>query len=306
MIKTPFALDAASASAQPVVTLSWALFIGGGLILLLVLVMIAIAVCGPRRWRRVLAREKVIIGLGFAFPLVVLSGLLVLGLTMTAGLASSKPKPDALMITVQGEQWWWRINYDGFETANELVIPVGRPVRLNLVSDNVIHSFWVPQLGGKRDMIPGHSNYLNIQADKAGNFFGICSEYCGGPHALMQFRVIALPPEQYTQWEAAQRLPANAPSGNIATRGADNFLKLGCGVCHNIEGTLAQGTSGPDLTHLGSRNTIGAAILPMDEHNIAQWTRHADTIKPNNKMPPYSYLQTDEIDDIAYYLARLK
>ena len=306
MIKTPFALDAASASAQPVVTLSWALFIGGGLILLLVLVMIAIAVCGPRRWRRVLAREKVIIGLGFAFPLVVLSGLLVLGLTMTAGLASSKPKPDALMITVQGEQWWWRINYDGFETANELVIPVGRPVRLNLVSDNVIHSFWVPQLGGKRDMIPGHSNYLNIQADKAGNFFGICSEYCGGPHALMQFRVIALPPEQYTQWEAAQRLPANAPSGNIATRGADNFLKLGCGVCHNIEGTLAQGTSGPDLTHLGSRNTIGAAILPMDEHNIAQWTRHADMIKPNNKMPPYSYLQTGEIDDIAYYLARLK
>lgn len=306
MIKTPFALDAASASAQPVVTLSWALFIGGGLILLLVLVMIAIAVCGPRRWRRVLAREKVIIGLGFAFPLVVLSGLLVLGLTMTAGLASSKPKPDALMITVQGEQWWWRINYDGFETANELVIPVGRPVRLNLVSDNVIHSFWVPQLGGKRDMIPGHSNYLNIQADKAGNFFGICSEYCGGPHALMQFRVIALPPEQYTQWEAAQRLPANAPSGNIATRGADNFLKLGCGVCHNIEGTLAQGTSGPDLTHLGSRNTIGAAILEMDEHNIAQWTRHADMIKPNNKMPPYSYLQTGEIDDIAYYLARLK
>lgn len=286
--------------------LSWALFAGGTLILLLVLAMIAIALAGPERWRAVLAREKTVLLLGFVFPIAVLTALLVIGLTMTASLASSAERPGALTIRVTGEQWWWRIEYADFETANEIVIPVGRPVHLELASTNVIHSFWVPQLGGKRDMVPGRINRLNIEAERPGTYFGICAEYCGGPHALMQFRVRALDPGAYAAWEANERRAARPPGGALAAEGAERFEALGCGVCHAVRGTAADGTRGPDLTHIAARTTLGAGIRPLSEENLAAWTAHTDRIKPGSLMPPYPFAPAEEIAAVARYMAGLE
>lgn len=305
-VARPFALDPAGPEAAPVATLSWALFAGGTLILLLVLAMIAIALAGPRRWRAWLARERIVLALGFVFPIAVLSVLLVIGLSMTASLASSTRPAGALTVRVTGEQWWWRIDYPGFETANELVIPVGRPVHVELASNDVIHSLWVPQLGGKRDLIPGRINRLNLEADRPGTYFGICAEYCGGPHALMQFRVHALPADEYRRWEAAQREPAPVPEAAAAISGARHFQALGCGVCHTVRGTEADGDSGPDLTHLATRTTIAAGVLPMSRENLARWTEHAEAVKPGNLMPPYRYLPEEELSSVVAYLATLR
>lgn len=299
-------LEAAGPEAAPVSVLSVALFVGGGLVLLVVLVWLGIALFGPQRWRERVSGERPILGLGLAFPVVVLTGLLVIGLAMTASLSSSEAKPGALPIRVEGEQWWWRVSYPGFETANEIVIPTGRPVQLQLVSDNVIHSFWVPQLSGKRDMIPGHDNRLNIQADRPGTYFGICAEYCGGPHALMQMRVHALAPADYARWEAGQRRRAAVPGGPEAREGAELFLTIGCGKCHTVRGTPANGHEGPDLTHIASRSTLASGIMPMGRDELTRWTRHAQDIKPNNLMPEYPYAPVREIDAISAYLMELE
>jgi len=297
-------LESAGPAAHPVAVLSWALFIGGGLILLLVLAFLWIALRGSERLKTRLANERTVLALGFFFPIGVLTVLLVIGLTMTASLASSERRPGALDVRITGERWWWRINYPGFETANELVIPVGRPVHLELRSTNVIHSFWVPQLGGKRDMVPGRINHLNLQADRPGIYFGICAEYCGGPHALMQFRVRALPPADYAAWEANQQLPippalANAP-------GARRFDALGCGSCHRVRGMIAGGITGPELTHLATRTTIAAGILPNTTENLTRWTRHAEEVKPGNLMPAYPYLSEAEAHEVSQWLSMLE
>lgn len=300
------ALSDAGAAAAPVTTLSWWLFGGAGAILLLVILALIIARFGSLALRRRLATERMVIGFGLAFPVVVLTFLLVVGLTMTASMASSSARPGELVVRVEGERWWWRMTYAGFETANELVIPTGRPVRLELVSDNVLHSFWVPQLGPKRDMIPGRVNHLVLNAARAGTYWGVCAEYCAGPHALMQMRVHALAPADYARWEAQQRLPAPAPVAPVALRGGQRFLALGCGRCHTVRGTPAQGGEGPDLTHVAARSTIGAGILPTDHATFTRWTLATDRLKPGNLMPAYPYLPEAEAASVSDYLVTLR
>ena len=302
----PWVLDPAGETAVPVALLSWILFGGGALILLLVLGMIAVALWGPHAWRARLGREGVVSGLGLVFPIAVLTLLLVVGLTMTRSLASSTLPEGALEIAVEGELYWWRITYPGFETANELVIPVGRPVHLRLESDNVIHSFWVPQLGGKRDMIPGKDNRLNLVADRPGTYYGLCTEYCGGAHALMQFRVHALPPAEYARWEANQRSAPAAPQSERARRGAELFDELGCARCHAVGNAGEAELRGPSLAHLAARSTIGAGVLPLSEDNLTRWTRATDRVKPGNLMPAYPYLPEDDAAAISAYLLGLE
>ncbi|MET0247835.1 MAG: cytochrome c oxidase subunit II [Sphingomonas sp.] len=307
----PPVLDPAGPYAQPVSQLAWTLFIGGGLVLAIVIVALGIAVLGSRRLKDRLGGEKAIWIGGIGFPVIVLTGLLVWGLWLTSHLSAGRITGDELRVRVIGEMWWWRVHYldgQGRETvrdANELHIPVGKPVLLDLEAADVIHSFWIPRLAGKMDMIPGRTNRLRIQADAPGIYRGQCAEYCGGPHALMGFVVVAHTPEDYARWAAGRR-PAARPGNAVAQRGQQLFLSSGCAACHSIRGTEANGVAGPDLTHVGSRTTLGAGILPNNRGTMAGWIGDSQAIKPGNRMPAYRQLSGDDLQALSLYLEERK
>lgn len=303
----PPVLATEGAQADPIATLSWVLLIGGGAIFGVVLLFLLVALFGGK-WKRVFGREWLIVGGGIVFPIVTLSILLTWGLGLTGSLVSARDAAP-VRIHVNGEQWWWRVHYRdpvAFASANEIVIPVGRPAMLDLTTDNVIHSFWVPQLAGKLDMIPGKVNRLRLLADRPGVYYGACAEYCGGPHALMQFRVIALEPEEWQLWAARQASPPPPPSDPLAIRGAALFQSLGCGGCHRVAGTSARGLTGPDLTHVGSRLHLAAGIIPNNRGTLAGWTANPHRIKPHVKMPAYSGLDAIELRALATYMDGLE
>jgi cytochrome c oxidase subunit II len=305
----PPALDPAGPFAGPLNTLAWVLFAMGGAVLLVVLIALALALFGPRRWRTRLGGAKLVWIGGFAFPVVVLSALLVYGLSLTSHL-TQEPQPGEMRIRVTGEMWWWRIAYlddqgrERFQDANEVHIPTGRPVVIELESADVIHSFWVPRLSGKVDMIPGRRNILRLQADQAGAYGGQCAEYCGGPHALMGLVVVAHEPAAYATWMARQSQPSVTAA--VAMPGMDVFRRAGCGACHTVAGTEFNGLAGPDLSHVGSRRTLGAGILPNNQGTMAGWISDSQTIKPGNRMPAYPVLTGQELRDVSAWLESLK
>lgn len=297
--------------AEAIAVLSWIMF-GGGAAIFLGVALLAVQACrGSDGWRRLLASDRFITGAGILFPLVVLVALLAYGLTLT-GARVAAAGGDALRIDVSGEQWWWRVRYlhgdasDDVATANEIRIPVGRDVEIRLTSPDVIHSFWVPSLAGKVDMIPGMTNRLRIRASEAGSYRGQCAEYCGGPHALMAFHVVALEPPAFEAWLAGQRRPAAAPAGEAQKRGQELFFANGCHGCHAIRGTPAAGTIGPDLTHVASRPFIAAATLPTSAASLARWIRDNQHVKPNNRMPAFAILSDEEAALLAAYLGTLE
>jgi cytochrome c oxidase subunit 2 len=214
-------------------------------------------------------------------------------------------------IRLIGHQWWWEVRYDGatpaemFTTANELHIPVGTPIRLSLESNDVIHSFWVPSLAGKQDLIPGHNNSLELLAQRPGFYRGQCAEFCGLQHAHMGFLVIAEVPDACEKWQAAQRAAAQTPQDGYPAKGAGVFVSKPCALCHTIRGTSAGGTFGPDLTHLGSRAYIGADVLPLTPGSLAAWIADPHSVKPGVNMPPVQ-LQGDELNAVTAYLIGLK
>jgi cytochrome c oxidase subunit 2 len=245
------------------------------------------------------------------FPIVTLTALLAYGLTVT-GAALHPPALGApLRVSVVGEQWWWRVVYhdsDGtrIESANELRIPVDRPVEIELSSADVIHSFWVPKLAGKLDMIPGRTTKLRLAATSPGVSRGQCAEYCGGAHALMAFYVVALPQPEFESWLAREAEPAVAATDAETMMGAMLFMSHGCGSCHRVRGTGAVGTIGPDLTHVGSRMSLAAAALPNDAAAFARWITDNQHIKPKNRMPPFRIFSETELNALSVYLANLK
>jgi cytochrome c oxidase subunit II len=287
------ALDPAGPAAALIAEMTWVLFAGGAIIFAGVMALAAYALFSKNRAR--LSPQALIIGGGIAFPVVVLSALLVYSLVRMSTLeAAGEP---ALRIEVTGEQWWWRVRYAEFETANEIRIPVGQPVELELKSADVIHSFWVPALAGKLDMIPGRTNRLRVQADRPGEFRGQCAEYCGGPHAFMALFVVALPPAEYEQWAQQQK--------KAVEKQAPALFVSHCGACHTVRGTPAAGVRGPDLTHVGSRRTIGAALLPMNRGALAGWIASSQHLKPGNLMPSFGMLPGEELNALAAYLEGL-
>jgi cytochrome c oxidase subunit 2 len=218
---------------------------------------------------------------------------------------------DDLTIRVRGLQWWWGLEYIGpdpsqrFETANEIHIPVGRNVRLKLEGLDVIHSFWVPSLAGKQDLVPGRSNELTIRAEHAGVYRGQCAEYCGMQHAHMALLVIAEPQDDFDKWADAQRQAAVQPAGEEIAAGLQTFQAKPCAACHTVRGTDAAGTTGPDLTHVGSRRTIAAGLFETSRGSLAAWIADPQTVKPGNNMPMVP-LTPDELRAISAYMASLK
>ncbi|HEX2137140.1 MAG TPA: c-type cytochrome [Microvirga sp.] len=305
------ALDAASGDARALEVLSWVLFAGAGAIFVLVTVLLLVALYAPPERRRWLATRRTIIAGGLIFPIVTLTAVLVYGfglLRVTNVAGGDNP----LRIHVVGEQYWWRVDYaaDGaapaFTTANEIQLPVGRPIRLLVTSADVIHSIWIPNFAGKIDMIPGRVNELGFEVERAGVYRGQCTEFCGDQHARMALDVVALDPAAFQAWRAAQAQPAPAPATAVADRGRLLFLRGGCGNCHAVRGTEAEGQLGPDLTHVGSRRSIGAAQFPNNVGTLAGWIADTQHLKGGARMPSYGSLSGEELRAVAGYLESLK
>ncbi len=218
---------------------------------------------------------------------------------------------DALHIQVTGNQWWWDVQYENpvagnwVTTANEIHLPVGKPVVLDLLSNDVIHSLWIPNLQGKIDLIPGHHNVLVLEADREGVYRGQCAEFCGIQHAKMALVVVAEPPDRFEKWLSASRAPASAPATPEQVRGKDLVERGPCAMCHNITGTMAGARSAPDLTHFASRSTIGAGSVPNTRGYLAGWIMDPQHIKPGNRMPVPG-LRDGELQDMLAYLETLK
>jgi cytochrome c oxidase subunit 2 len=249
---------------------------------------------------------RLVIGGGIVFPTVTLAALLVYSLWRATALATAGDGP-ALRIEVTGEQWWWRVHYldaagrIDFATANEIHIPAGRPVDLVLRSADVIHSFWIPALAGKLDVIPGRENRMRISAFTAGRFRGQCAEYCGGPHGWMAFFVVAHEPAAFEAWAGAQRAPAQAPL--LPGRA---LFESHCAACHAVRGTAAAGTRAPDLTHYASRATLGAGRLPLNQGTTMAWIATNQHLKPGNLMPEFRHFTSAELQQVGEYLMALR
>jgi cytochrome c oxidase subunit 2 len=244
---------------------------------------------------------------GIIVPAIVLA--VTLGLTVRALGAIAPGRTADLEVEVVGYQFWWEVRYPGhgFVTANEIHIPTGRSVALTLTSQDVIHSFWVPQLQGKLDLIPGKSNTLWLQADSPGVYRGQCAEFCGIQHAQMALLVVAEPPAAFEAWAAAHRAPARQPADSLVQRGAQVFAREGCITCHSVRHGEQRigGQVGPDLTHLASRRTIAAGALPNTRGNLAGWILNPQAIKPGSKMPPVP-MDGESLQSLLAYLESLE
>jgi cytochrome c oxidase subunit 2 len=263
---------------------------------------------------------RVMVGAGAVIPAIILGVLLVITMRVLGAVSlpshtlaqpDDPPVPGALTVKVTGRQYWWEVEYldaepqRQFETANELRIPVGRRVLVRLATDDVIHSFWVPGLGGKMDLVPGRTNVTFIAASRPGVWRGQCAEFCGVQHAKMAFVVVAEPPDRWEAWAARQRMPAAAPRDSLALADREAFVATGCALCHAVRGTPARGELGPDLTHLASRLTLAAGTLPNTPGHRYGWIANPQAIKPGNKMPAVP-LSPQQLDAIVRYLGTLR
>jgi cytochrome c oxidase subunit 2 len=300
----------AGEAAQRIAGLFWWMTAFGIVIWIGVIILALWAARTPPRADSRRIANYLIVGGGAIFPTIALSALLVYGLAPLPRLVA--PAPDgSLKIFVAGEQWWWRVRYetpagDSVMLANEIRLPLGEPVQFFLESPDVIHSFWIPSLGGKIDMIPGRVTRLALTATKTGVFRGACAEYCGTSHALMSFFTVVHEKNDFSRWLAHQQTAAAPPAGAEAARGQDAFVANGCGACHTIRGTKAGGLIGPDLTHVGSRLSIGAGALSNDTENLLRWIARTDHVKPEVLMPHFGMLPADELRALAAYLKGLQ
>jgi cytochrome c oxidase subunit 2 len=302
------ALDRDGSESRHIAGLWWLMFGLAAGVYAVVAGFIVVAALRGRRGKpktsRISSNAFIVVG-GVVVPTLILLVLAVVTVTTTAALR--EPRRDALRIEVEGERWWWAVRYpeQRIVTANEVHVPVGQPVEIGLESDNVVHSFWVPELAGKVDTIPGQRNVLRFTAEKAGTYLGVCAEFCGIQHARMGFRVIAQSPGQFERWAAAQAEPPRQPSSELAAQGQVLFQRLPCAGCHNVRGTEARGTVGPDLTDVGSRATIAAGTVENTSRNLARWIRDAQSVKPGALMPDLT-LSDDDTRALVAYLESLR
>jgi cytochrome c oxidase subunit 2 len=321
---SPFnATVGAGVEASRMAVLGWWII---GLMCFVILGMVVLVVAGALR-RRGSFDEHMPIHVDGGKGWLVIGGLIVPGTVLIAlffvTLAEFNARPVGfktadLNIDVTAHQWWWEFNYrktgvgsddngvsGGFETANEIHVPVGQRVGVQVMSTDVIHSFWAPKLFGKLDAIPGHRNYFVFEATQPGVYFGECAEFCGLQHANMQFTVVAESPEHYAEWVERQRSPAAAPKSPELISGRNAFEEYACALCHTIRGTEARGSVAPDLTHVGSRLTIAAGALPNTRARMQAWIVNAQALKPGNKMPKLEVFDGPTLNAVAAYLESL-
>lgn len=301
-------MQAAGEAARAIETVGWVLVTGALAIFIGVLLLLALAL---RRGPGPVRTRLWIVGGGLVLPGVLLAALFVWTLPLTPAW-KPVPPPGALVVAVTGHLWWWDVRYrdpaTGAEvrTANEIRIPAGRPVYLALATADVIHSFWVPQLAGKLDMIPGRLQHLLLSAERPGVYRGQCAEYCGDQHARMALHVVALPPAEFDAWLAAQARPAMAPATTRQEAGRQAFLANRCDACHSVRGVGGDSKLGPDLTHFGSRMHLAAGTLPNTVEGRKEWIAHVQRVKSGARMPSYERLQREQLEAIAEWLGGLR
>lgn len=310
-------LDPRGEGAAHIANLWWIMLIIGTVVYIQVIALLGLALFRSRQAPSLdsdlpdtsppsTSARAFIIANGIAIPLALLSVVLVFNF-ITLNDISPRSKEAGVTIEVIGHRWWWEVRYPhlGVVTANEIYIPTDTQVEIRLTSTDVIHSFWIPALNGKADMIPGQSNRMFLHTDEARVYQGICAELCGLQHAWMRFKVVARPPEEFEQWIAHQQEPAPIPTDPLILRGQQIFLGGACVYCHTISGTSASGVIGPDLTHFASRQTLGAGVLPNTPGNLAGWIIDSQAIKPGNRMPPM-YIEGEDLQALLAYMATLE
>ena len=306
---SPSTLEPAGPGARTIANLWWLIFWIAAAVFAVVVAFLAVAVIRGRRrdvqvTRDVRWGEPLIVVGGVVVPSAILISVLALSLGDLRELAASDERA-RLQIEIVAHDWWWEARYpNGAVTANEIHIPVGEPVRLRLETADVIHSFWVPRLQGKTDMIPGRVNHMWLQADEPGRYRGQCAEYCGLQHSNMAFYVIADPADRFEAWLESIARPADTPSGSAA-RGEEVFLSSTCVGCHAIRGTPAEAQVGPDLTHLAERRTLLAGAVPNTSDTLSTIIIDPQSLKPGVAMPPTA-LSEAELRDLVAYLEQLE
>ncbi|HVX40628.1 MAG TPA: cytochrome c oxidase subunit II [Gemmatimonadaceae bacterium] len=309
--QNPSIFVTASPDASRIAVLGWVMTIIAAAVFVLVVGLIVAGIA--RRWRSPLpdgvplpvSENGWLLGGGLVMPIIILGGVFIASLAvMGATKSNRKPYVD---IRVIGHQWWWEVRYpdQGVVTANEIHVPVGLPVRINVSTADVIHSFWVPNINGKVDLITGHLNDIWFQASKAGVYRGECAEYCGKQHAHMDFSVVAQSKGEFDAWMAHERAPAASPGDSITATGQQLFLNHACVYCHTVRGTPATGQVAPDLTHVGSRLTLAGGAIPNSPGYLGGWILNPDRIKPGTTMPPVP-MDGASLNAIVAYLESLK
>jgi len=310
-------LNPHSHQARDIASLFW--WMMGGAAIGLGIVVLLLVMSWVRRSRRGFGRDSagakpgeklawyVVIGAGVAMPIALLSAVFIVADVFVIQTTQA-PAASATRLTVQviGHQWWWEVRYPGTAavTANEIHIPARTPVRVEVRTADVIHSFWVPQLNRTIDQIPGKTNVIELYADEVGRYRGQCDEFCGLQHAHMAFYVFADPPGVFRRWLAAQARPAS-PARNAATAGEHLFLTSSCSTCHAIRGTSARGFVGPDLTHVASRTTLAALTLPNGTAELLRWIADPQHFKPGNQMPDTRF-DAAQLQAVVGYLQTLR
>jgi cytochrome c oxidase subunit II len=298
---TEHMLNPAGPAAERIERIWWEMFVVYGIVYLITLALLFFALIARRRKASPLGTRFVFVA-GIAIPTLIL--LIMLAIAIHDTMELGKGEAD-FRVRVVSHHWWFAVYYPdlGIVDANEINIPAGVSTQFELQSHEVVHSFWVPRLGGKRDMLPDHPTYLTYKADQAGDFRGTCTEYCAGPHAQMAFRLIAREPQDFERWAAQSRQPPPEPSEPQLIRGREVFVQEGCIACHAIRG-ISEANAGPDLTLLGSRRTLGAGTIAHTAGSLAGWIANPQEIKPGNLMPR-SYLAPDDLHALTAYLRSL-
>lgn len=312
-------LDPHGPSAARIADLWWLMFVLGSAVWLVVVGLAVYVLFGKRpqvseehiarRTEGDRHRVRWVAG-GVVASLTILVVVFVASL-LTARSIQTMAVPQPLTIEVIGHQWWWEVRYQDpvparrFETANEIHIPAGEPVRVELRSNDVVHSFWVPNLTGKTDLVPGRTNTLWMRGDDPGVYRGQCAQFCGIQHAKMAFMVVVHSRDEYREWAAKQLAPASPAAEPAQQAGEQVFLSRGCVLCHTVRGTPANGDVGPDLTHLASRLTLASGVLPNTRGHLGGWISNPQVIKPGNLMPRVP-LDSEELQALLAYLESLE
>jgi cytochrome c oxidase subunit 2 len=316
------AVDAAGLQASRLESLWWLYFWVCTAVYVIVMAALAIAILRSRKADAATPPEikpeqgreehasSVVKG-AVGITVVILFVLMIVSFRTGRAINSLQAAPEPITIKVTGNQWWWNIEYqdvkpsNNFYTANEMHLPVGKPVKLELQSTDVIHSFWLPNMHGKKDLIPNYPTTFFFQPDKIGIYDGQCAEFCGYQHAKMRFKVVVESQDDYQRWVVTQQKPSFEPITNAEKRGREVFLTSTCVQCHAVQGTTANGRVGPDLSHIAGRPLIGAGSLENNEDNLKIWITDSQRIKPGNRMPMNAFSDED-LNALVAYLRSLK